>query len=73
MEWTEAGVSASRANTHRCLRERSYTFQIPNIKPLLNHRQCQKCLTWTEENKNWTVAQWDKVLFLDENKFWILF
>ncbi len=33
----------------------------------------QRCLTWAKENKNWTVGQWSKVLFSDENKFCISF
>ncbi len=60
-EWTEAGVKASRATTHR------------RVKPLLNQRQHQRCLTWAKEKKNWTVAQWSKVLFSDESKFCISF
>ncbi len=42
-------------------------------KPLLNQRQRQKRLTWAVEKKNWTVAQWSKVLFSDESKFCISF
>ncbi len=42
-------------------------------KPLLNQRQCQKHLTWAVEKKNWTVAQWSKVLFSVESKFRISF
>ncbi len=30
-------------------------------------------LTWAKEKKNWTVAQWSKVLLLDESKFCISF
>ncbi len=33
----------------------------------------QSHLTWAEEKKNWTVAQWSKVLFSDECKFCISF
>ncbi len=33
----------------------------------------QRRLTWAKEKKNWTVAQWSKVLFLDESKFCISF
>ncbi len=33
---------------------------------------CQRHLTWAKE-KNWTVAQWSKVLFLDESRFCISF
>uniref|UniRef100_A0A9J8C295 Transposase Tc1-like domain-containing protein n=1 Tax=Cyprinus carpio carpio TaxID=630221 RepID=A0A9J8C295_CYPCA len=72
-EWTEAGVKASRATTHRCVKEFGYSCRIPLVKPLLNHRQCQRHLTWAKEKKNWTVAQWSKVLFSDEKKFCISF
>ncbi len=27
---------------------------------------------WGEEKKNWTVAQWPKVLFSDESTFWVV-
>ncbi len=72
-EWTEAGVKASRATTHRRVKKFGYSCHIPLVKPLLNHRQCQRRLTWAKEKKNWTVAQWSKVLFSDESKFCISF
>ncbi len=71
-EWTEAGVKASRATTHRRVKEFGYSC-IPLVKPLLNHRQHQRRLTWAKEKKNWTVAQWSKVLFSDESKVCISF
>ncbi len=43
------------------------------LRPLLNHRQRQRRLTWAKDKKNWTVAQWSKVLFSDESKFCISF
>ncbi len=58
-EWTEPGVKASRATTHRCVKKCGYSCR-------------QRCLTLAKE-KNWTVAQWSKVLFSDESKFCILF
>ncbi|KAK3554037.1 hypothetical protein QTP70_019150 [Hemibagrus guttatus] len=70
-EWSEAGVEASRSTTHRRVKEFGYSCRIPLVKPLLNHRQCQRRLTWAK--KNWTVAQWSKVLFSDESKFCISF
>ncbi len=33
----------------------------------------QRRLTWAKDKKNWTVAQWSKVLFSDESKFCISF
>ncbi len=59
-EWTDAGVKASRATTHRCVKEFGYSCR-------------QRRLTWAKEKKNWTVAQWSKVLFSDESKFCISF
>ncbi len=59
-EWTEAGVKAPRAATHRRVKEFGFSCR-------------QRRLTWTKKKKNWTVAQWSKVLFSDESKFCISF
>ncbi len=50
----------SRATTHRRVKEFGYSCR-------------QRRLTWAKEKKNWTVAQWSKVLFSDESKFCISF
>uniref|UniRef100_A0AAY5KU12 HTH psq-type domain-containing protein n=1 Tax=Esox lucius TaxID=8010 RepID=A0AAY5KU12_ESOLU len=39
-----------------------------SVKPLLNQRQRQKCLTWGKEKKYWTFAKWSEVLSSDESK-----
>ncbi len=51
----------------------SDVFRKRATKPLLKQKQRQKHLTWDNEKKNWTVAQWSKVLFSDESKFCISF
>ncbi len=56
-EWTEAGVKASRVTTHRRVKVFGYSCRQRRAK----------------EKKNWTVAQWSKVLFTDESKFCISF
>ncbi len=48
-------------------------FRKRATKPLLKQKHCQKHLTWAKEKKNWTVAQWSKVLFSDEFFFYISF
>ncbi len=58
-EWTESGVKASRATIHGRVEEFGYSCH-------------QRRLNWTKK-KNWTVAQWSKVLFSDESKFYISF
>ncbi|KAI2646718.1 Transposable element Tc1 transposase [Labeo rohita] len=52
---------------------RSDVFRKRATKPLLNQRQHQKRLTWAKDKKDWTAAQWSKVLFSDESKFFISF
>ncbi len=59
-EWTETGVKALRATTHRRVKEFGYSCR-------------QRRLTWAKKKKNWTVAQWSKVLFSDEREFYISF
>ncbi len=54
-------------------RPRSDVFRKRATKPLLNQRQRQEHLTWVVEKKNWTVAQWSKVLFSEESTFCISF
>ena len=72
-EWTEAGVSASRATTHRRILDMGFKCCIPLVKPLLNNEQRQKRLTWAKDKQTWSVAQWFKALFSDESKFCISF
>ncbi len=64
-EWTEAGVHQESP--------RSDIFRKRATKPLLKQKHCQKHLTLAKEKKNWTVAQWSKVLFSDESTFCISF
>ncbi len=52
---------------------RTDIFRKRATKPLLKQKHRQKHLTWAKEKKNWTVAQWSKVLFSDESKFCISF
>ncbi len=68
-EWTAAGVSSSRTTTHRRMQDMGFSCHIPCVKPLLNNRQRQKRLAWAKDKKDWTAAEWSKVMFSDESKF----
>ncbi len=68
-EWTAAGVSASRTTTHRRMQDMGFSCRIPCVKPLMNNRQRQKRLAWAKDKKDWTAAEWSKVMFSDESKF----
>ncbi len=50
---------------------RSDIFRKRATKTLLKQKHHQHHLTWANEKKNWTVAQWSKVLFSDESQFCI--
>ncbi len=52
---------------------RSDIFRKRATKPLLKQKHRQKHLIWAKKKKNWTVAQWSKVLFSDESQFCISF
>ncbi len=63
--WTSQGMDWGwgqdiKSTTHRRVEEFGYSSR-------------QRRLTWANEKKNWTVAQWSKVLFSDESKFCISF
>ncbi len=63
---TEDGVKASRATTHRRVKEFGKRLSLEAsyfYSPVL----------LLKEKKNWTVAQWSKVLFSDESQFCISF
>ncbi len=59
--------------THRRMQDMGFSCRIPCVKPLLNNRQRQKRLTWAKDKKDWTAAEWSKVMFSDESKFCISF
>ncbi len=63
--WTSQGMDWGwgqdiKSTTHRRVEEFGYSCH-------------QRRLTWAKKKKNWTVAQWSKVLFSDESKFCISF
>ncbi len=51
------------------MQDMGFSYHIPCVKPLLNNRQCQKRLAWAKDKKDWTAAEWSKVMFSDESKF----
>ncbi len=60
--------------TRNGLRLGSRHQEPPHTDVSRNLASChQRRLTWAKEKKNWTVAQWSKVLFSDESRFCISF
>ncbi len=73
--WTSQGMDWGwgQGITHRRVKEFGYSCCIPLVKPLLNHRQRQRRLTWAKEKKKLDCCPVVKVLFSDESKFYISF
>ncbi len=55
------------------MQDMGFSCRIPCVKPLLNNRQHQKRLAWAKGKKDWTAAEWSKVMFSDESTFCISF
>lgn len=49
------------------MQNKGFSCCILCVKPLLNKRQCQKCLIWIKDKKDWTAAEWSKVMYADES------
>lgn len=70
-----AQVNQSRPNpvsvttVKRRLRAAGLHGRVAVRKPLLRKINKQKRLQWALKHRNWTQAQWEKVLWTDESKF----
>ncbi|KAL0194659.1 hypothetical protein M9458_008231, partial [Cirrhinus mrigala] len=58
----EIHKDASRTTTHRRMQDMGFSCRIPCVKPLLNNRRRQKRLAWAKDKKDWTAAEWTKVM-----------
>ncbi|KAL0199152.1 hypothetical protein M9458_007692, partial [Cirrhinus mrigala] len=58
----EIHKDASRTTTHRRMQDMAFSCRFPCVKPLLNNRQRQKRLAWAKDKKDWTAAEWSKVM-----------
>ncbi len=70
--FTKSGLqleSVLQEPLHRRMQDMGFSCHIPCVKPLLNNRQHQKRLAWAKDKKDWTAAEWSKVMFSDESNF----
>lgn len=59
----------SVSTVQRRLRDYGLKGCVAAKKPLLRSRNKVKRLNWAKLHKDWTIEQWQKVLFTDESKF----
>ena len=62
-DWTEAGVSASRATTHRQIGEMGFKCRIPLVKPLLNKAPVRSALPGLKKRKTGLLLNGPKSSF----------
>jgi transposase len=62
------GANVSTKTVSRRLRSAGLFARRPWKKPLLTVAMRQKRLAWARKHKNWTVEQWQNVIFSDETK-----
>ena len=65
----ETGVVASTSTVKRRLADAGLNGRIARRKPLLQPRHKIARLQWAREHKDWTMEQWNSVVWSDESKF----
>lgn len=69
-EWNEStGVSVCSSTVRRRLKSMGLTARRPCKKPLLTTKMRKARLDWARNHVNWTVDDWNNVIFSDESKF----
>ncbi len=71
--FTKSGLQLESVLLEPLRTDMGSSCRIPCVKPLLNIRQRQKHLVRAKDKKDWTAAEWSKVMFSDESKFCISF
>lgn len=66
---TQMDVRISHMTVRRRLSENGFRSIKPKSKPRLTPAMRSKRLRWAIEHKNWTVSDWNKVIFSDESSF----
>ena len=59
----------STRTVRRRLKEVGMKARRPAKKPLLTKRMKENRLNWAKDKKDWTEADWSRVIFSDESKF----
>ena len=65
----QGSVRVSKDTINRRLKANGIKSYVPIKKPLLTHNQKIKRLKWARRHKNWSVKDWEIVVFSDESMF----
>lgn len=69
-EWEDdCGVVCSSRTVRKRLDDVGLCGRVARKKPLLTERHKRIRLEWAKDKINWTMAEWNKILWSDESKF----
>jgi transposase len=64
-------IEVSSSTVRRALKRNGLAARVKRKKPLLSKKHREKRLNFAKRYKNWTVSDWNKVVWSDESKFQI--
>ncbi|GES79073.1 transposable element Tcb1 transposase [Rhizophagus clarus] len=64
-------IEVSTSTVRRALNRNGLAAQVKRKKLLLSKKHRKKCLNFAKRYKDWTVSDWNKVVWSDESKFQI--
>jgi transposase len=62
-------IVSSAETIRRLIKSNGMKVYSRRKKPLLRRTHIQKRLAFARRHKNWTISQWNRVIFSDESKF----
>ena len=72
-EWQDtSGIDCSSRTIRRRLDNAGLYGRVARKKPLLTDRHKTARLNWAKERKDWTLNEWNKVIWSDESKYNLL-
>ena len=66
---SDLGLDISQRTVTRRLNEAGYISFFQRKKAFVNKRNRKKRVRWAKDHKNWSVAEWMKVLWSDESPY----
>lgn len=68
-KWEDAGVTLSTPTVKRRLQQAGLNGRVARKKPLLTQKHKKNRLQFCQDHRDWTVQDWERVIFTDESKF----
>ena len=69
-QWEDTcGIVCSSRTVRKRLDNVGLHGRVAKKKPLLTERHKRIRLNWAKERKNWSLAEWNKIIWSDESKF----